>query len=63
MKYLVLIFLVTVALTTSSLAADELTIQAKDATQHVGETVVVTGTIADVHQFKGGSIVLNFGDR
>jgi hypothetical protein len=25
--------------------------------------VVVSGTIADVHQFKGGSIVLNFGAK
>ncbi len=25
--------------------------------------MVVSGTIADVHQFKGGSIVLNFGAK
>ena len=25
--------------------------------------MVVSGTVAEVHQFKGGSIVLNFGDK
>ena len=63
MKLLLLTILATVALCSSSLAADEKTIDAKDAAQHVGETVVVTGTIADVHQFKGGSVVLNFGAK
>jgi len=48
MKPLLLLFLATIALATSSLAADETSIEAKDATQHVGETVVVSGTIADV---------------
>ena len=61
MKPLLLTILATITLAASSLAADELSIQAKDADQHVGETLVVTGTIAEVHQFKGGSIVLNFG--
>ncbi len=55
--------LATIALCSSSLAADEASIDAKDAAQHLGETVVVHGTIADVHQFKGGSIVLNFGEK
>ena len=60
MKPLLPTILATITLATSSLAADELSIQAKDAAQHVGETVVVTGTIAEVHQFKGGSIALDF---
>jgi DNA/RNA endonuclease YhcR with UshA esterase domain len=63
MKCIVFTFFIAVALCSSSLAADEASIDAKDAAQHVGETVVVTGTIADVHQFKGGSIVLNFGAK
>ena len=29
----------------------------------MGQTVVVHGTIVEVHQFKGGSIVLNFGAK
>jgi hypothetical protein len=53
-KPLPLTILATIALSSSSLATDELTIEAQDAAQHVGETVVVTGTIAEVHQFKGG---------
>ena len=62
MKPLLLTILTFIALCSSSLAAtDEKTIDAKDAANHVGETLVVTGTIAEVHQFKGGSIVLNFG--
>jgi hypothetical protein len=61
-KYLLTI-LATVTLATSSLAADEITIEAKDAAQHVGETLVVHGTVADVHQFEGGSIVLDFGEK
>jgi hypothetical protein len=59
MTCIVFTFLIAVALCSSSWAADEETIEAKDAAQHVGETLVVHGTIADVHQFKGGSIVLN----
>jgi hypothetical protein len=55
--------LAAIALCSSALAADELTIEASQAAQYVGQTVVVHGTIADVHQFKGGSIVLNSGDR
>ena len=51
------------ALCSSSLAADEITIDAKDAAQYVGQTVVVSGTVADVHQFKGGSILLDFGAK
>jgi hypothetical protein len=62
MKF-VLTILTTIALCSSSLATDELTIDAKDAAQHVGETLVVHGIVADVHQFKGGSIVLNFGAK
>jgi hypothetical protein len=61
MKHLLSI-LAAIALCSSSLAADEKTFDAKDAAQHVGETVVVSGTISDVHQFKGGSIALDFGD-
>ena len=61
MRPLLLTLLPTLTLCSSSLAADELTIQARDAAQHVGETVVVTGTIAEVHEFKGGSIALDFG--
>jgi DNA/RNA endonuclease YhcR with UshA esterase domain len=61
MKPLLLTLLAAVAICSSSLGFDEKTIEAKDSAQHVGETVVVTGTVADVHQFKGGSIVLNFG--
>jgi hypothetical protein len=60
MKSLLVSILAAVSLATSSLAADEINIQAKDAAQYIGETVVVSGTIADVNQFKGGSIVLNF---
>jgi hypothetical protein len=52
-----------IVLCISSLAADEKTIDAKDAAQHAGETVVVTGTIAEAHQFKGGSSVLNCDNR
>jgi hypothetical protein len=60
-KPLLLSILTTIALCSSSWTTDEKTIDARDAAQHIGETVVVSGTIADVHQFKGGSIVLNFG--
>ena len=63
MKPLLLSILTTIALVSSSLAADEKAIDAKDAAQHVGDTVVVHGIIADAHQFKGGSIVLNFGEK
>jgi hypothetical protein len=64
MKPILLTILTTIALCSSSLAtADEKTIQAADAAQHVGETVVVSGTVADVHQFRGGSVVLNFGGK
>ena len=45
------------------MATDELTIEAADAAQRVGETLVVHGTVAEVHQFKGGSIVLNLGAK
>ena len=59
-----LLSLLLIALCSSSWAtADEPSIHAKDAAQHVGETVVVSGTIAEVHQFNGGSIVLNFGAK
>ena len=63
MKHLLLSILTIVALCSSSLAADEKTIEAKDAAQYVGQDVVVSGTVADVHQFKGGSIVLDFGGQ
>jgi hypothetical protein len=63
MNPLLLNILASIALCSSSLATDEITIQAKDAAQHVGETLVVHGTVADVHQFKGGSIVLDFGAK
>ena len=53
----------TVALCSSSLATDEKTIEVKDAAHYVGQTVVVHGTVVDVHQFKGGSIVLDFGAK
>ena len=33
------------------------------AVEMATETLVVSGTIADVHQFKGGSIVLNFAEK
>ena len=55
--------LLLIALCSSSLAADEITIDAKYAAQHVGESVVVHGTVAEVHQFKGGSISLDFGAK
>jgi len=42
----------------SPIVVDEKTIGSKDAAQHVGETVV----IAEVHQFKGESIALDFGN-
>ena len=59
MRFLLAILAI-VALRLSSLATtDEKTIEAKDTAQHVGETVVAHGTIAEVNQFKGGSIVLN----
>ena len=61
MKSLLLTILAAIALCSSSLAADEKTIEASKAAQYVGQAVVVHGTVADVHQFKGGSIVLNFG--
>ena len=51
MKPLLFSILVTVTLTSSSLAADEPTIEASAVAQHVGETVVVHGTVAEVHQF------------
>jgi hypothetical protein len=38
-------------------------IQAARAAQHVGETVTVKGTVAEVHPFKGGSVVLDIGAR
>ena len=63
MKPLLLSILTIIALCSSSLAADEITIDAKYAAQHVGETLVVTGTVAEVHQFKGGSISLDFGAK
>ena len=62
MKFLLTI-LASIAMVTSSLATDERSIDAKDAAQHVGETVVVSGTVVEVHDFKGGSIVLNFGAK
>ena len=62
MKFLLTI-LVSIAMVTSSLATDERSIDAKDAAQHVGETVVVSGTVVEAHDFKGGSIVLNFGAK
>jgi len=58
MKPLLIPFLLVLALCTTSLAKDEKNIQAKDAAQYVGQEVVVSGTIADIHQFKGGSIVI-----
>jgi len=48
-----------IALCSSSLATDEPTIQAADAAQHVGGTVVVHGTVVEVYPFKGGSIALD----
>ena len=63
MKLLLPPVLLLIALCSSSLAADEITIDAKYAAQHVGESVVVHGTVAEVHQFKGGSIALDFGAR
>ena len=64
MKPLLLTILTFIALCSSSLAAtDEKTIDAKDAANHVGETVVVTGTVVEVHQFKGGSIALDFDSK
>jgi hypothetical protein len=62
MKSLLSLFLI-LALCSSCLAADDLTIDAKDAAQHVGEAVVVHGTVAEVHTFKGGSIALDFGAK
>ena len=62
MKPLLLSILTIIALCSSSLA-DEITIDAKYAAQHVGESVVVHGTVAEVHQFKGGSISLDFGAK
>ncbi len=60
MKSALLPILVTIALCLSSWAStNEPPIEANDAAQHVGETVVVTGTIAEVHQFKGGNIALD----
>jgi hypothetical protein len=56
-------FLLLIALCSSCLAADELTIEAQDASKHVGEAVVVHGTVAEVHTFKGGSIALDFGAK
>jgi hypothetical protein len=61
MKHLFL-FLATIALCISSHAVDEKTIDAKDAAQHVGETMVVTGTIADVQLMEDGGITLEFGN-
>ena len=52
--------LVCFAFVTASLATIEKTIEAKEAAQHVGETVVVTGTIAEVQLMKNGSITLEF---
>jgi len=60
MKPLLLALLLPIVLCSSSLATDE-EIEASQAAQYVGQAVVVHGTVADVHQFKGGSIVLNFG--
>ena len=63
MKALHLILLTVAALSVTSWATDEKTIEAAGAAQHVGETLVVHGIIADVHQFKGGSVVLDFGSK
>ncbi len=63
MKPLLLSLLAAIALCSSSLAADERSIEAFQAAQYVGQTVVVHGTVADVHQFKGGSVVLDFGEK
>lgn len=63
MKSILLTILACLTIVTTSLAKDEKTIEAKDAAQYVGQEVVVSGTIADVHQFKGGSIILNFGAK
>lgn len=52
-----------IALCSSCLAANEPTIEVQDAAKHVGETVVVHGTVAEVHTFKGGSIALDFGAK
>jgi len=63
MKPLLLFLLTTVALCTSSWSKDEKVIEAAQTAQYVGQAVVVHGTVADVHQFKGGSIVLDFGAK
>ena len=63
MKPLLLSILTIIALCSSSLATDEPTIEASAAAQHVGETVVLHGIVADVHQFNGGSVVLDLGSK
>src|ERR1041384_2274141 len=34
-----------------------------DAAKHVGETVELRGTVADVHVFESGQVVLNLGAK
>jgi hypothetical protein len=60
MNSLLLPILLVLALCSSSSATDEKSIEAKDAAQCVGQTVVVHGTVAEVHQLTGGGIVLDF---
>jgi len=62
-KTIELIILMAITLCSSSFAVGEKTIESKDTAQHVGETAVVTGTIAEVRHCESGDIILYFGAK